>query len=504
MKDMGRRSMGLWDDEPDEEDLTQGLPLVSPANMVPVQVVDREEIAPGVVSVLIVLPGTQQAPAPYLPGQFVTLALPTPRTTLHRSYSLCGAGNVDEPWELTIKRMEMGAVSTYFYQSVRAGTLLYSSLPRGTFTLPPIVDPDMVFVFVAAGSGVTPIMGMMRAIARMPEEQQPLAQLHYASKSPDDIIFGDELAEMDPDQTWLHQRHYLSSRRERMTVDEILGRAGTMGRRAHWYVCGPEALKRELQEKLARQGVPPAQIHSEIFATQAGPAYRVDGRAGSSAGGGLRIADTGAVLDVQPGETLLTALERQGYHPEFSCRAGACGTCKLKLVAGQVDSAGEALSSADRAAGYVLSCIARPMGDVTLASGGRPPAGTARIAAVAGGGSGRRAGSVTRTRVAAFVGASALLLGSWNLTDHRPLSWAAQAAGASPTAASSVVATLPAGATVTVGHSGAPTATLVPGRPTPTPVPGQPTATPGPKPTATPPPTPKPTPTCKSTPSKPC
>jgi ferredoxin-NADP reductase len=454
--------------------------------MVPVQVVDRAEIAPGVVSVLIVLPGTQQAPAPYLPGQFVTLALPTPRNTLHRSYSLCGAGSVEEPWELTIKRMEQGAVSTYFYQSVREGTLLYSSLPRGTFTLPAMTDPDMVFVFVAAGSGITPIMGMVRAIARLPEEQQPLAQLHYASKSPDDIIFGDELAEMDPDQTWLNQRHYLSSRRERMTVDEILGRAGTMGRRAHWYVCGPEALKHELQEKLARQGVPPARIHSEIFATQAGPAYRVDASAGSGAGGSLRIADTGAVLDVEPGETLLTALERHGYRPDYSCRAGACGACKLKLVAGQVDAVGEALSGSDRAAGYVLSCIARPLGEVTLASGGRPPAGGGGRAPAT------RAGAVTRTRVAAIVGAGALLIGSWNLTDHRPLSWTAQAAGASPTPPASVVATqplgtLPPGVTVTAGHSVAPTSTLVPGQPAPTRAPIQPTATatPKPKPVAT-------------------
>src|SRR5262249_23613433 len=135
MHTVGQEAPGTIGSESNGDHLMT-LPLVSPANMVPVQVVDRAEIAPGVVSVLIVLPGTQQARAPYLPGQFVTLALPTPRNTLHRSYSLCGAGSVEEPWELTIKRMEQGAVSTYFYQSVREGTLLYSSLPRGTFTLP--------------------------------------------------------------------------------------------------------------------------------------------------------------------------------------------------------------------------------------------------------------------------------------------------------------------------------------------------------------------------------
>ena len=88
-----------------EDNPTVGLPVVSPANMIPVQVMHREIVAPGVVTVYIVLPGAQQAPAPYLPGQFVTLALPTPRETLYRSYSLCGDGDADQPWSLTIKRL---------------------------------------------------------------------------------------------------------------------------------------------------------------------------------------------------------------------------------------------------------------------------------------------------------------------------------------------------------------------------------------------------------------
>ena len=73
-----------------QDTMTRALPLAAPTNMLPVQVIERQVIAPDVVSVQIVLPGTSQAPAPYLSGQFVTLALPTPRETLYRSYSLCG------------------------------------------------------------------------------------------------------------------------------------------------------------------------------------------------------------------------------------------------------------------------------------------------------------------------------------------------------------------------------------------------------------------------------
>src|SRR5690242_9400223 len=414
-----------------QDTMTRALPLAAPTNMLPVQVIERTIIAPDVVSVQIVLPGTSQAPAPYLSGQFVTLALPTPRETLYRSYSLCGDGDPSRPWELTIKRMQMGAVSSYFYQSVQQGTLLYASLPRGTFTLPGRLTPEMAFVFVATGSGITPIMGMLRSIRRMPAQERPLVQLHYASRTPDDIIYGDELDAMDPDRIWLRQLHYVSSEGYRMTVDDILDYAGPTAVRAHWYMCGADNLKRELQTELEAMGVPVRQIHTEVFGSQHGPAYRIGQAAVSTEPTDLFIADTGDALNVEPGETLLAALERNGYHPDFSCRAGICGSCKLRVLEGDVDQPGEILSPAEKANGYVLSCIAHPLGQVTLASGGRAPAGMVRrkVTGISGG---RSRSSVTGVRAAALVGMGALLVGSWSLTNHQPGSWAVSAASVNP------------------------------------------------------------------------
>jgi ferredoxin-NADP reductase len=492
---------------------SRALPVASPANMLPVQVVGRDEIAPDTVSVLLVLPGTRQAPAPYLPGQFVTLALPTRRETLYRSYSLCGDGSAERPWELTIKRMERGAVSTFFYEEVDVGTLLYASLPRGSFTLPAHVGPEMKLIMIAMGSGITPIMGMLRALANMPPDSQPETQLHYASRSAEEIIFGDELYEMDRDQLWLRQRHYLSSDGNRMTVDAILSRAGPRAAKAHWYVCGAESLKRDLHKQLVKLKVPEAQIHSEIFATQSGPgargpAYRITRHAGTGQPGSLRVVETAAVLDVQPNETLLAALERHGYHPDFSCRVGACGTCKLRVVEGQAEPAGDMLSAAERSAGYVLSCIARPIGEVALASGGRPPAGVQRVA-MPGVSGVSRAGAVTLTRFASLLGLSALVFGSWQLTNHRPESWGTPVEastgqstdGATPdtSGAEPTSTTLP-GQPTSTPRPAQPTPTLRPGQPTPTPAPPTPTPKPG-QPTATPTPKPAPTPKATATPS---
>ena len=478
--------------------LTQGaMPVVSPANMLPVRVVGRQEVAPGVVSVFIVLPGTQQAPAPYLPGQFVTLALPTPRQTLYRSYSLCGAGDSSEPWELTIKRVETGAVSNYFYDSVVPGTLLYASLPRGVFTLPGNLGPDMVLTMAAVGSGITPIMGMLRAIARMRPEERPLTRLYYASRTPTDIIFGEELRLMDPEERWLTQRHYLSSRGDRLSVDVILSHADNASLRGHWYMCGPTDLTREIAGTLEKRGVKESHIHAEVFATAPGPAYRLDPDAEPSEGAHIMVADTGASIEAQPQETILAALERHGYHPEFSCRAGACGTCKLRLTQGQASPVGEALSTAEKSSGYVLSCIARPMGDITIASGGRPPKGIARVAGAPAPVAGRPPTAVTLLRLTAIMGVSGLLIGTWNLTNHRPNAWEQAAAATSSSTATPSGSLTPS----TTKHPGA-TATPKPsgggGSPRATATPKPSGGGGGPSPTATPkPPAPQPTATTK-------
>ncbi|HLW03513.1 MAG TPA: 2Fe-2S iron-sulfur cluster-binding protein [Ktedonobacterales bacterium] len=496
---------------------TAGLPIVSPASMMPVQVLRREVIADGVVSLFLVLPDTEQAPAPYQPGQFVTLAVPTFRKTIYRSYSLCGDGRPDQPWEITIKRLHMGTVSSYLFDKVKEGSLLYASMPRGTFTLPQNIQPGTPLVFVAVGSGITPIVGMLSALALLPAEYRPQAQLHYASKSLTEMIYRRELQELDPKEQWLRRWLYLSSDGNRMTPEAVMAKAQHLALQAHWYMCGPDTLKRDLQGLLEEWEVPDEQIHAEIF-TPARPTQPIapTGRASSGALGNaaqLYVEETGATLDVRPNETLLATLERHGYRPDFSCRAGSCGACKLRVLAGQVQPVGEALSAAERRAGYVLSCIAVPQEDVTIASGGRAPAGgvafTPRLAPNAV--PNTRQTAVMRTRFAALLAVGGLVFGSWLLTNHKPASLTANAASNNSSAP-----TQPAGQGKTpTGTS--PTATPRPGttttpRPgtTATPQPGT-TATPKPQPGTTPtpkPPTPtptpqppKPTPTATSTPT---
>src|SRR5712671_5201960 len=154
-----------------------------------VQVIRHDVIAPNVITLSLAQPGTKQAPGPYLPGQFITLVIPGNNGNIYRSYSLCGNGNPRDPWEITIKRIPGGVVSNYLYVIVKVGMILNTLPPRGAFMLPASLRPEQTFVFVAVGSGITPIRGLLRAIAALPPGSRPKAQLHYASRSAQETIY---------------------------------------------------------------------------------------------------------------------------------------------------------------------------------------------------------------------------------------------------------------------------------------------------------------------------
>lgn len=391
------------------------------------QIVRRELATREVVVLWLARPGTLQAPAAYQPGQFISLALPGKTRTLHRSYSLCGDGSPDQPWQIAIKRKQGGAVSSFLFDRAATGTILAATLPHGAFTLPRVVVPTTPLVFVANGAGIAPILSMLRALARLPRERRPAVQLHYASRSAGDVIFARELAALDPEGVWLRQWHYLVARGDRLSPDHVLAALATFGAgvppaAAHWYICGGGGLKRAFQQALPARDVPADHLHVEAFDDEG--AARMAGAPMAAASGPVvarmrldGVDATGGALDARRGETLLDALERQGYAPEVSCRAGDCGVCRLRLLAGSVHDSGTALSRAERAAGYILPCVAQPDGELTLA-----PDGLFALDVPSGAGAAARRSrrsSKRLLRVGSAAAAIALFTGAWTLTNHK-------------------------------------------------------------------------------------
>ena len=204
-------------------------------------------------------------------------------------------------------------------------------------------------------------------------------------------------------------------------------------------------------------GVPENLIHFEIFADQS--RQTLAAAASRAVVGHIAIKETGTTVDAREQETLLAALERHEYQPEFGCRRGTCGACQLHVLQGQVRNPGNKfLTAAELRSGIVLGCIAQPQGDITIESGGIPPRGTPIITR-----------NVTKRptrqkyglRLVAAVLIGVMALGLWQLTDHK-VSASSSSSTATPTATPTT-----SSATSTTTSSATPTATTAP-TPTPT------------------------------------
>ncbi|GAA0447490.1 3-ketosteroid-9-alpha-monooxygenase, ferredoxin reductase component [Actinoplanes capillaceus] len=331
------------------------------------------------VRILDVIPETADARSlvldagfDYRPGQYLTVRTPAGA----RCYSLSSAPGVDTAPKVTVKRVPGGRVSNWICDHVHAGDTLDMSGPAGTFT-PDSPDDDLLLL--AGGSGITPIMGIIKSM------RGGARSLIYANRDADSIIFRDELDRLLP------VTHWLDSERGVPTADAL--RELLTAYPDRWaFVCGPEAFVAVAEKALQLAGVPASRIRVERFELEsAGSRSMVDpagsramvSPAGSSAaispaGSSAAISPAGsrtAVAEVEldgqthvlpwaPGKRLLDVIIDAGLNPPYSCRQGQCGACACRLLSGEVTLVNnEILEEEDFAEGYILACQAVPLTD---------------------------------------------------------------------------------------------------------------------------------------------
>ncbi|MBL7261090.1 2Fe-2S iron-sulfur cluster-binding protein [Paractinoplanes lichenicola] len=278
----------------------------------------------------------------FLPGQFFTLVADIDGLPVRRAYSAASAPG--PRLEVTVKRVEGGRFSTHVHDNVRAGDRLAVRGPSGTFHTGS--QPPTELVLIAAGSGVTPMMSMIRA------GLAGRVSLLYSSRNLEEVIYGEELNRLPADVT-----HVLTGRDGRLDADRVRGWIVGLsaGPDAHYYVCGPTALMDTVQEVLTGLGIPGERVHSERF-TSGGELA-----ATTTVPQPLTVEENGRPVGtavVEPGQTLLDAGLAAGLPMPYSCTVGSCGDCKVRLRAGSVTQ--------PRDDGYVLACQSCPLSPVTL------------------------------------------------------------------------------------------------------------------------------------------
>ena len=317
------------------------------------------------------------APFTYEAGQFTTVQLTVDGTQHRRCYSLSSApcDGRGEGFTLTVKRVADGRVSPWLVDGISSGDELTVSEASGWFVVGETLPERLVLI--AGGSGITPLYAILRDRLARVGERTPIA-LVDANVSWQQVIFRDQLAELSvahADRLTVHhvlerpgrrrgvQRGRLDAAGAGAALDVLAGDATGLDGAAYW-VCGPRPMMDAVREALLARGVPAERIHEERFFSTADPAGAV-----ALHDQPLTVRGDGAARRavVAAGQTLLEAGLGAGASMPSSCTMGGCGACRVTLLEGEVRmEEPNCLTEAERAAGQVLACVARPLTAVTV------------------------------------------------------------------------------------------------------------------------------------------
>lgn len=298
----------------------------------------------------------------YRPGQFVTLRVVVDGAAHLRSYSMSSAPEIDGRLQVTVKRVAGGPVSTWLHGSLKAGAWLDVSVPAGAFGLADSTDEIVAF---AAGSGITPIISMVKSALHSTERS---VRLLFANHDQESTIFAAALDQLEAQHRGrLTLRHHRDA--ESGFVEEALVANFLEDRRdVNCYLCGPSGFMDVVRAGLKRAGVCPERILLERFTpkTVTLPApveeLEADGEAPSIT---ITVGRETKTIKQRADLTLLESARWSGLPAPSSCEAGHCATCMAQVAEGEVSMRlNDILTEAEVEEGWVLTCQTVPLSPV--------------------------------------------------------------------------------------------------------------------------------------------
>ena len=307
--------------------------------IMPLRVTRNDKIADGIH--LLEFRDTGGKPLPqFSAGAHIAIRVPN---GLLRKYSLCNDPAERERYQVAVKREANGrGGSSSLIDQVKAGDALTVAAPVNDFGLPPRAQD---FLFIAGGIGITPIMAMIRQL----QAEGKRFRLVYCTRSPEATAFLDALSAPElKDKVTIHHDHGDPARS--LDLRPVLQERKN---REHLYCCGPRPLMEAVRGMTDHWSS--AAVHFEAFSDA--EAHKPTDKPFK-----VRLARSGAVIEVPTDKTILEALRQHGLEVPSSCEAGTCGTCRSKLLAGQADHRDLVLAEHERA-GNIMICVSRARGD---------------------------------------------------------------------------------------------------------------------------------------------
>jgi ferredoxin-NADP reductase len=287
----------------------------------------------------------------YRAGQYIGIGVRLNGRWVWRSYSLTSTPVTDgDTISITVKALPEGFVSGHLVNGLAPGTVVRLAAPQGEFVLPE--PPPARILFLAGGSGITPIVSMLRTLDR--RGAMPDVLLVHSAPTQADVLFRDELHELAARHAGLRLHEQLTDDMGMLRLDDLAGLCPDWAERETW-ACGPAAMldAAERHWKAHRAG---SRLHLERFSVE------LAGAGGQ--GGRVTFRKTGRTVTVDGATTLLEAGEQAGVQMPFGCRMGICHSCVAPLLAG---STRDLRSGTEQFEGArVQTCVSAAAGDCVL------------------------------------------------------------------------------------------------------------------------------------------
>lgn len=311
---------------------------------------------------------------PFLAGQYVNVFVHVDGVHSSRPYSIVSTPGRQGSFDLVVKRKDRGFVSCFLLDELEVGARLSVSGPAGDFHYNPMRDTNS-WVMIAGGSGIAPFIAMIEDAF---ERALPVDMiLLYGSRSASDVIFKERLAQLELNHENLRVVHVISD-----ADDQWEGETGLLDEACllrhlprteladkTFYVCGPGALYDLVAASLHKLRVPRRRIHVEAYGAP-DDVTRLEGWPASAAGNDavlIEVDGRDEPVEGRKAEPIMNALERAGLTVPSLCRSGTCGTCRTRLLSGEVfQPPGVALRETDRRGRFIHPCMTYPLGDIRI------------------------------------------------------------------------------------------------------------------------------------------